>query len=92
MVVAARALYIRDHPDSKLEDLIIYTTTQTHSLGSKAALVLGLRVRSIEVTPEHGFSLQEDALRYALESDAKTGRRPFILSAAFRLLMTLELT
>lgn len=83
VVVAARALYMRDHPDAKLEDLVIYTTTQTHSLGSKAALVLGLRVRSIEVTLEHGFALREDALRSALESDAKIGQKPFILSAAF---------
>lgn len=49
VVVAARALYMRDHPDARLEDLVIYTTTQTHSLGSKAALVLGLQVRPIEV-------------------------------------------
>jgi len=83
VVVAARALYMRDHPDARLEDLVIYTTTQTHSLGSKAALVLGLQIRSIEVKQEHEFALQEDALRSALESDVKIGRKPFILSAAF---------
>lgn len=83
VVVAARALYMRDHPDARLEDLVIYTTTQTHSLGSKAALVLGLQVRPIEVKQEHGFALREDALRSTLESDAKIGRKPFILSAAF---------
>ena len=83
IVVAARALYMRDHPDARLEDLVVYTTTQTHSLGSKAALVLGLQVRSIEVKQEHEFALQEDALRSALESDVKIGRKPFILSAAF---------
>ncbi|KIM45051.1 hypothetical protein M413DRAFT_441699 [Hebeloma cylindrosporum] len=81
VVVAARALYMRDHPDAKLEDLVMYTTTQTHSLGSKAALVLGLQVRSIEVKLDHGFALREDALRDALESDAKIGRKPFILIA-----------
>lgn len=74
---------MRDHPDARLEDLVVYTTTQTHSLGSKAALVLGLQVRSIEVKQEHEFALQEDALRSALESDVKIGRKPFILSAAF---------
>jgi hypothetical protein len=82
IVVAARALYMRNHPDARLEDLVVYTTTQTHSLGSKAALVLGLQVRSIEVKQEHEFALQEDALRSALESDVKFGRKPFILSAA----------
>ena len=83
VVVAARTLYQKNHPDTKLEDLVIYTTTQTHSLGSKAALVLGLQVRSIEVNPEDGFGLQEDALRNALQDDAKIGRKPFVLSEAF---------
>jgi aromatic-L-amino-acid decarboxylase len=83
VVVAARTLYLKDHPDTKLEDLVVYTTTQTHSLGSKAALVLGLQVRSIEVKLEDGFSLQEDTLRTALDDDAKIGRKPFILSEAF---------
>ena len=83
VVVAARTLYLKDHPDTNLEDLVIYTTTQTHSVGSKAALVLGLQLRSIEVKAEDEFSLREDALRNALENDAKLGRKPFILSEAF---------
>ena len=83
VVVAARTLYLKDHPDTNLEDLVIYTTTQTHSVGSKAALVLGLQLRSIEVKAEDEFSLREDALRNALEDDAKLGQKPFILSEAF---------
>lgn len=79
-VVAARALYQRNHPDTKLEELVIYTTTQTHSLGSKAGIVLGLQVRAIEVNAEDAFSLRGSALRQALEEDAKNGRKPFILS------------
>jgi len=63
-----------------MEDLVIYTTTQTHSLGAKAALVLGLQVKSIEVTPEDNYALRGDALLKALEDDAKLGRKPFILS------------
>ena len=83
MIVAARTLYLKDHPDTNLEDLVIYTTTQTHSVGAKAALVLGLQLRSIEVKAEDEFSLREDALRNALEHDTKIGRKPFILGEAF---------
>lgn len=79
-VVAARSLYTRRHPETKLEDLVIYTTTQTHSLGAKAGLVLGLSTRALEVTPEDNFSLRGNTLERALKEDAKTGKKPFILS------------
>lgn len=79
-VVAARSLYQRNHPDVKIEDLVIYTTTQTHSLGAKAALVLGLQVRSLEVKAEDDFALRAAGLREVLEEDERTGRKPFILS------------
>ena len=82
-IVAARTLYQRDHPDTKLEDLVIYTTTQTHSLGSKAGLVLGIQVHAIEVSHDDQLGLRGKALRDALEEDAKIGRRPFILSMFF---------
>ena len=82
-IVAARSLYIRNHPDTKLEDLIIYTTTQTHSLGSKAGLVLGIQVRAIEVSHDDQLGLRGEALRNALEEDATIGFKPFILSNVF---------
>ena len=82
-IVAARSLYKRDHPDTKLEDLVIYTTTQTHSLGSKAGLVLGIQVRAIEVSHDEQLGLRGEALRDALEEDIKIGLKPFILSNAF---------
>lgn len=63
-----------------MEDLIIYTTTQTHSLGLKAGLVLGLNVRALEVRAEDQFALRGETLRQALEDDEKQGKRPFILS------------
>lgn len=72
-------MYQRNHPDVKMEDLVIYTTTQTHSLGAKAGIVLGLQVRSIEVLAEDKYSLRGHALRDALEEDRKLGRKPFIL-------------
>jgi aromatic-L-amino-acid decarboxylase len=66
-----------------LEDLVIYTTTQTHSLGSKAGLVLGIQVHAIEVSHDDQFALRGKALRDALEEDARIGRKPFILSKFF---------
>ncbi|KIK09301.1 hypothetical protein K443DRAFT_127744 [Laccaria amethystina LaAM-08-1] len=81
VVVAARSLYQRNHAEAKLEDLVIYTSTQTHSLGVKAGLVLGLQVRAINVKLEDEFSLRGDTLKAALKEDAKLGKRPFILIA-----------
>ncbi|KAF8198043.1 pyridoxal phosphate-dependent transferase, partial [Pholiota molesta] len=80
-VVAARSLYQRNHPDAKMEDLVIYTTSQTHSLGAKAALVLGLQIRSLDVKAEDNFALRGEGLRHALQEDEKLGRKPFILIA-----------
>ena len=74
-------MYARQHPGTKLEDLVIYTTTQTHSLGTKAGLALGLAARSLQVTAEDNYSLRGDTLRKALEEDHRTGKRPFILSS-----------
>ena len=79
-MVAARSRYQREHPSVKAEDLVIYTTTQTHSLGTKAGLILGLRVCSLEVSREDKYTLRGDTLRTALEEDEKLGRKPFVLS------------
>ena len=59
--------------------LVIYTTTQTHSLGAKAALILGLRTRALHVTEEGRFGLRGATLRTALEEDKKSGLHPFVL-------------
>jgi len=79
-VVAARSRYQREHPGVRTEDLVIYTSTQTHSLGLKAGLVLGLTVRALEVTFKDRFSLRGDTLRLALEEDERAGKKPFVLS------------
>lgn len=80
-VVAARAKYLRDHPDAKQDDLILYTTTQTHSLGLKAGLVLGITCRALEVQSEDKFALRGSTLKNALEEDQKRGKHPFIIIA-----------
>jgi aromatic-L-amino-acid decarboxylase len=77
--VAARSRYIREHPHVAMEDLVLYITTQTHSLGKKAGLVLGLKVRTLEVTAQDNFALRGDTLKVALEEDVNAGFHPFIL-------------
>lgn len=79
-IIAARSAYIAAYPDTKLEDMRIYTTTQTHSLGLKAGVILGLTVRALEVTREDHFSLRGETLRAALEEDKKKNLHPFVLS------------
>lgn len=80
-------MYIRQHPETRLEDLVIYTTSQTHSLGAKAGLVLGLSTRALEVTLDGNFGLRGETLRSALEEDTKAGKKPFILSNVIFLLV-----
>lgn len=72
------------HPGTKHEDLVIYTTTQTHSLGLKAGLVLGVPCRALEVAPEDNFALRGLTLRTALEEDSKRGKHPFVLGEISR--------
>lgn len=84
-MVAARSRFQTENPEVRLEDLIIYTTTQTHSIGLKAGRVLGLSVRPLDVTPKDQFSLRGETLRAALEEDERNGKKPFILSKSIHL-------
>lgn len=59
---------------------MIYTTTQTHSLGTKAALVLGLTARALEVSADDAMGLRGATLQKALKEDAEAGLHPFVLS------------
>ncbi|KZT04883.1 uncharacterized protein LAESUDRAFT_760636 [Laetiporus sulphureus 93-53] len=81
VTVAARSLYTRNHPGTPLEDLVMYVTSQTHSLGVKASLVLGLECRIVDVRAEDNYALRGDTLRAALEEDKAKGKRPFLLIA-----------
>ena len=78
-VVGARSLYQRNHPEVRTESMVIYTTTQTHSLAAKAGLIFGIKVRKIEVKLENRLSLKGEALRETLEEDIQDGLHPFIL-------------
>jgi aromatic-L-amino-acid decarboxylase len=81
---------MRHHPEARLEDLIIYTTSQTHSLGAKAGLVLGLSTRALEVFSEDNYGLRGETLRRALEEDEQSGKKPFILSQFATIIPTLS--
>jgi aromatic-L-amino-acid/L-tryptophan decarboxylase len=59
---------------------MIYGTTQTHSLGAKAALILGMQFRALDVTAEDNFSLKGVTLSRALKEDREKGIHPYLLS------------
>ncbi|KAH7883152.1 pyridoxal phosphate-dependent transferase [Phlebopus sp. FC_14] len=80
-VVAARSRYLRQNPGVSSDKLVLYTTTQTHSLGKKAGLILGVNVRALEVTSQDDFALRGERLRQAIAEDASAGLHPFILIA-----------
>ncbi|KAG8888279.1 hypothetical protein FRB98_008025 [Tulasnella sp. 332] len=80
-VVAARSRYTKLHPEVPLEKLIIYGTTMTHSLGAKAALILGLTFRALEVSKDDNYGLRGETLKRALEEDQTAGLAPFIFIA-----------
>lgn len=81
VAVAARSLYQRTRPGTNLEKLVIYVTSQTHSLGVKASLVLGLECRILDVRAEDEYALRGETLKAALEEDIGEGKHPFILIA-----------
>lgn len=81
-VIAARARFLIGHPDVPAEKLVIYLSTQTHSLGTKTAVLLNIPFRALPVTPEDNFSLRGETLRKAYEEDRNAGKWPFVLSAS----------
>lgn len=81
-IVAARSRYQGLYPEVPMDKLVIYVTTQTHSLGLKAGLVLGLPVYAFPVRAEDNYSLRGEDLREMIERDREDGKHPFIISEA----------
>jgi len=79
-IVAARSRYQRLYPDVPTEKLVVYVTTQTHSLGLKAGLILGLPVSTIPVRAEDNYSLRGQDLREVIEMDKAEGKHPILIS------------
>ncbi|KAH9967309.1 aromatic-L-amino-acid decarboxylase [Russula dissimulans] len=83
-IVAARTRFLSYHPGTALESLVIYVTTQTHSFGEKAGMILGLRVRALDVdatVTTDNTGLTGEALRAAVKEDQARGLHPFVLIA-----------
>lgn len=62
--------------------LTMYGTTQTHSIAAKAALILGLDYRPLQVYKEDDFALRGSTLETAIAEDEQSGRVPFMLIAS----------
>ena len=56
--------------------MVALTTTQTHALGSKAGLVIGLPVYSVPVRAEDNCSLRGEDLGEVIESHRAGGKHP----------------
>ncbi|WFC95435.1 hypothetical protein MBRA1_002083 [Malassezia brasiliensis] len=63
--------------------LVMYGTTQTHSVGAKAAMMLGIRFRALDVARKDQYGLRGETLRAAIEEDTARGRIPFMLVATY---------
>ncbi len=61
--------------------LVMYGTTQTHTIAAKAALILGLDFRALPVSAESSYSLSGATLAAAIAEDVALGRVPFMLIA-----------
>ncbi|BGP22556.1 aromatic-L-amino-acid decarboxylase [Rhodotorula toruloides] len=79
--IAARERFLRLHPSTPFSDMVILGTTQTHSLGAKAALILGFEFVAIETRAEDEWALKGEALEKALRELEEVGKKPFILIA-----------
>ncbi|EJU05861.1 hypothetical protein DACRYDRAFT_75274 [Dacryopinax primogenitus] len=80
-IVAARSAFLHAHPNVSPSDLLIYGTSQTHSLGAKAALILGLNFKALEVYPTYQYGLRGSTLQKAILEDRQKGKHPFVLIA-----------
>nr|XP_019047344.1 aromatic-L-amino-acid decarboxylase [Kwoniella bestiolae CBS 10118]OCF26274.1 aromatic-L-amino-acid decarboxylase [Kwoniella bestiolae CBS 10118] len=75
------AIAAREKALRRLSKLVVYGSTQTHSLGAKAALMLGLPFRAIPVSIDDQYALRGEAVREAIEKDKKDGLVPFLVYA-----------
>jgi aromatic-L-amino-acid decarboxylase len=65
------------------QKLVIYGSTQTHSIAKKAAVILGLEFRAVPVSIEDNYGLRGEALRKAMKADVEAGYVPFFVGESF---------
>ncbi|KAK4689824.1 hypothetical protein P7C73_g271, partial [Tremellales sp. Uapishka_1] len=74
-----------DIPDTIREKygqkLVVYGSTQTHSIGAKTALLLGLLFRALPVSKEDDYAFRGKTLQAAMERDIAAGLIPFFVVA-----------
>ncbi|TIB68735.1 hypothetical protein E3P77_00921 [Wallemia ichthyophaga] len=80
-VTAAREKYLHENETRDQSRLVVYASTQTHSSASKAARVLNLRIRLLEVSAETELALTGEAVARAVAEDRQNGLVPFIVVA-----------
>ncbi|KAI5451978.1 hypothetical protein NCC49_001277 [Naganishia albida] len=61
--------------------MVMYGSTQTHSIGKKAAIILGMEFRALPTYKKDQYALRADVVRKALTEDSKKGLIPFMLIA-----------
>lgn len=63
--------------------LVVYLSSEGHSCLRKAAELLGLGSRFLHTVPvDAAFRMDPEALRRAIEADARAGLRPFLVAAS----------
>lgn len=60
---------------------VMYGSTQTHSIGAKSAVLLGMPFRALPVKAEDEYALRGDVLKAAIEEDIAKGMTPLFVSA-----------
>lgn len=79
-IIAARIQFQNANPSIPYEQLVLYVSSQTHSLGMKTVLLLGLQCRILPVKPQDQYALRGQVLLEAFEEDRALDRWPFALS------------
>ena len=67
-------------------------TSQTHFLGAKTALILGVEFIAIPTRAEDDWALRGDALETVLTELEEKGKKPFILSEFWRFPISVRLS
>lgn len=88
--IAARVRFLTAHPHVPIEKLVLYVSSQTHSLGVKTAILLGITCRTLPVFAEDDYCLRGSTFRNAYEEDRAAGLWPFCLSKSFQLPVLME--
>ena len=60
--------------------MVMYGSTQTHSLGAKAGLILGIPFRALETKEADNWALNGETFKDAIKEDQAKGLIPFMLS------------